>query len=132
MENRPLLIVVNPGQQRRAGHRPFARRTDDQLHVAGDALGNPLRVILSAGQIADIAFAANLIDPLPVRAVIADKGYDAGHFVATIAAAGAQAVIPTYPGVSIRNTGMRVFFCHVRCPILKVDRGSFAVEAEVS
>lgn len=57
-------------------------------------MGNPLRVILSAGQIADIEFAANLIDPLPVQAVIADKGYDADHFVATIEAAGAQAVIP--------------------------------------
>jgi transposase len=62
--------------------------------VAVDALGNPLRVILSAGQIADIEFAANLIDQLPAQAVIADKGYDADHFVAAIEAAGAQAVIP--------------------------------------
>jgi transposase len=53
-----------------------------------------LTVIRSAGQIADIEFAADLIDQWPAQAVIADKGYDADHFVATIEAAGAQAVIP--------------------------------------
>ena len=52
-----------------------------------DALGNPLRVILSAGQIADIEYAADLIAQVPARAVIADKGYDADHFVAQIEAA---------------------------------------------
>jgi transposase len=65
-----------------------------KLHVAVDALGNPLRVILSAGQVSDIEYAPNLIDPLPAQAVIADKGYDADHFVAKVEATGAQAVIP--------------------------------------
>lgn len=57
-------------------------------------MGKPLRVILSAGQIADIDFAPALIKNLPSQAVVADKGYDADHFVATIEAAGAEAVIP--------------------------------------
>ncbi len=59
-----------------------------------DALGNPLRVILSAGQIADIDYAAKTIEHLSAQAIIADKGYDADHFIAKIEAAGAQAVIP--------------------------------------
>jgi transposase len=62
--------------------------------VAVDALGNPLRVILSAGQIADIDCAAALIENLPGQAVVADKGYDADHFVTKIEATGAVAVIP--------------------------------------
>jgi transposase len=62
--------------------------------VAVDALGNPLRVILSAGQIADIDYASALIKDLPGQAIVADKGYDADHFVARITATGAQAVIP--------------------------------------
>lgn len=62
--------------------------------MAVDALGNPLRVILSAGQIADIDCAAALISNLPSQAVVADKGYDADHFVASIEAAGAVPVIP--------------------------------------
>lgn len=65
-----------------------------KLHVVVDALGNPLRVILSAGQIADIDRASALIENLPTQAVVADKGYDADHFVARIEAAGAEAVIP--------------------------------------
>lgn len=62
--------------------------------MAVDALGNPLRVILSAGQIADIDHASALIKDLPGQAVVADKGYDANHFVARIEATGAEAVIP--------------------------------------
>ena len=62
--------------------------------MAVDALGNPLRVILSAGQIADIDYAAKTIEHLSAQAIIADKGYDADHFIAKIEAAGAQAVIP--------------------------------------
>ena len=62
--------------------------------MAVDALGAPLRVILSAGQVADIDCAAPLIKNLPSQAVVADKGYDADHFVARIQATGAEAVIP--------------------------------------
>ena len=53
-----------------------------------------MRVILSAGQIADIDYASALIENLPAQAVVADKGYDADHFVTRIEATGAQAVIP--------------------------------------
>ena len=59
-----------------------------------DALGNPLRVILSAGQIADIEQAAALIKDQPASFIVADKGYDSDAFVQTILAQGAQAVIP--------------------------------------
>jgi transposase len=59
-----------------------------------DALGNPLRIILSAGQIADIERAAALIQDQPAEFVVADKGYDSDAFVTTITGQGSQAVIP--------------------------------------
>ncbi|MFH1043663.1 MAG: IS5 family transposase [Pseudomonadota bacterium] len=65
-----------------------------KVHTAVDALGNPLRLILSAGQIADIDFATDLIADIRADAVIADKGYDADALVQRIQASGAQAVIP--------------------------------------
>jgi len=65
-----------------------------KLHVAVDALGNPLRVILSAGQIADIEQAEALIKDPPAEFVVADKGYDSDAFVETITAQGSQPVIP--------------------------------------
>jgi len=65
-----------------------------KLHVAVDALGDPLRVILSVGQIAGIKQAAALIKDQPSRFIVAGKGYGSHAFVQTISARGAQAVIP--------------------------------------
>ncbi len=62
--------------------------------MAVDALGNPLRVILSAGQIADIEQASALIKDQSAGFVVADKGYDSDAFVAEITAQGSHAVIP--------------------------------------
>ena len=59
-----------------------------------DALGNPLRWILTGGEVADITQANTLIEGLCPQTVIGDKGYDADALVARIHAAGAQAVIP--------------------------------------
>jgi transposase len=65
-----------------------------KLHLAVDAAGRPLRLILTEGQVADVSYAAELIEDLPAKAVIADKGYDADTLVQDIRAAGAKAVIP--------------------------------------
>lgn len=59
-----------------------------------DAAGNPLRVILSARQVADIAQATALIKDQAAEFIVADKGYDADALVATMTEQGSQAVIP--------------------------------------
>jgi transposase len=65
-----------------------------KIHAAVEALGNPLRLRLSEGQVADIREAPALIQGLAAQAVVGDKGYDADELVRTIEAQGAQAVIP--------------------------------------
>jgi len=60
-----------------------------------DALGNPVRFILTAGQLHDILQAEDLISGFSFENLLADKGYDADHFRARVAQAGAQAVIPS-------------------------------------
>ncbi len=65
-----------------------------KIHAVVDALGNPLRWILTGGQTADITQAPSLIEGLRAQVVVGDKGYDADALVALINAAGAQAVIP--------------------------------------
>jgi transposase len=65
-----------------------------KIHAAGDALGNPIRLIGSAGQRNDIAFAHELVDGLEAGATIADKGYDADHLCDRLAHTGANVVIP--------------------------------------
>lgn len=57
-------------------------------------MGNPLRVILTAGQISDIKQAAALIKGQSAEYIVADKGYDSDAFVEAITTQGGQAVIP--------------------------------------
>ena len=65
-----------------------------KIHAAVDALGNPLRCILTGGEVAEITQAEALLAGWPLAAVIADKGYDANALVEWINARGAIAVIP--------------------------------------
>jgi len=65
-----------------------------KIHAAGDALGNPVRLIGSPGQRNDIAFAHELVDGFVADATIADKGYDADHLCERIAETGSEVVIP--------------------------------------
>ena len=65
-----------------------------KIHAAGDALGNPVRLIGSPGQRNDIAFAHELIEGFAADVTIADKGYDADHLCDKIAESGGQPVIP--------------------------------------
>ncbi len=65
-----------------------------KIHATVDALGNPLRLLLSGGQVADITRAQDLIADLSAQAVVGDKGYDADVLVQCIEQSGAQAVIP--------------------------------------
>lgn len=59
-----------------------------------DALGNPLRFILTGGQRNDITQADDLIAGFSCQYVIADKGYDADNFRQTVLEEGATPVIP--------------------------------------
>jgi putative transposase len=63
--------------------------------VGVDALGNPVRFILTAGQVNDILQAEDLISGLSFDKLLADKGFDCDRFRARIAQAGAEAVIPS-------------------------------------
>ena len=65
-----------------------------KIHAAGDALGNPVRLIGSPGQRNDIAFAHALVDGFAADVTIADKGYDADHLCERIAQTGGEVVIP--------------------------------------
>lgn len=65
-----------------------------KLHAAVDALGNPLRFLLTPGQRSEITQAEGLLRGYQAGAVIADKGYDSDALVGEIEDSGAEAVIP--------------------------------------
>lgn len=47
------------------------------MNAAVDVLGNPVRIVLSEGQSADVTSAGPLLEGLDFDVFIADKGYDA-------------------------------------------------------
>jgi transposase len=59
-----------------------------------DALGNPLRLLLTAGQRHDSPQACPLIEGFEPRVLIADKGYDSDTLIESVTAKGIAAVIP--------------------------------------
>ena len=65
-----------------------------KIHAATDALGNPVRFILTGGERNDITQIEGLLDGLTADHVLADKGYDGQRAMDAIAATGAKPVVP--------------------------------------
>lgn len=65
-----------------------------KIHAACDALGNPVRFILTGGHVSDYVPSLDLIAGFKPHAVLADKGYDGDSFISAIKAIGAHAVVP--------------------------------------
>jgi len=66
-----------------------------KIHVLVDALGNPLKMVLTAGQVHDLAGADALLPDREAAALLADKAYDADErVIEPLQAAGKTAVIP--------------------------------------
>ena len=63
--------------------------------MLADALGRPLRILLTGGQVHDSKAANQMLDGVEAGAVIADKAYDSNAIRHTIAAAGMIAVSTT-------------------------------------
>lgn len=66
-----------------------------KIHAAVDALGNPVKFILTPGQRNDITQAERLTEDLEDTIVIADKGYDSTSFVESLQNKGCTVVIPS-------------------------------------
>jgi len=62
--------------------------------VSVDALGNPLRLLLTAGQAHEAPHAERVLKGYETEFVMGDKAYDAEHVLLTITEMDAEAVIP--------------------------------------
>ena len=63
--------------------------------MLADALGRPLRFIITAGQVNDVTQAPALLEGQTGDAVLADKAYDSNDLRDQIASMKAEAVIPS-------------------------------------
>lgn len=65
-----------------------------KVHVTVDALGNPLRLLLTGGQVNDSTQALALLEGFDFEGVIADRAYDTDEILAFIEGNKATVVIP--------------------------------------
>ena len=65
-----------------------------KIHVIVDALGNPLALSLTGGQVHDITQAETLTAEIQAEALLADKGYDSDKYVASLEVRAIKPVIP--------------------------------------
>jgi transposase len=65
-----------------------------KIHMLADALGRPLRLVISAGQVHDCTQADRLLEDIETTHVIADKGYNSERVLEKIKELGASPVIP--------------------------------------
>ena len=65
-----------------------------KIHAIVDALGNPLAIGLTGGQVHDITQAEALLAEVEPKALIADKGYDADGFIDALTVRRIEPVIP--------------------------------------
>ncbi|CAN5468649.1 IS5-like element ISLpl3 family transposase [soil metagenome] len=66
-----------------------------KIHAVCDALGNPLRFVLTPGQRHDSKPVPELLDGLPAKALLADKAYDSDKIVQSTQEKGIQVIIPS-------------------------------------
>ncbi len=86
--------------------QPFKSKQDDEglgrscggfstkIHAVCDALGNPLRFIITPGQRHDVSQAIDIISGINTQALLADKGYDSDELREFVQKSGAAAHIP--------------------------------------
>ena len=79
-------------RQRRYG--PHKRGLNTKIHLAVDTLGMPVRVIATEGPRADCKEAIPLIQNLPCKALLADRGYDSDEIIECAKNSGIQSVFP--------------------------------------
>lgn len=89
-----------PGPQKNGGQAAQALGRSrggfsTKIHILVDALGNPLRFILTGGEVHDVTQAAALLAETQSDFVLADKGYDANSLIEQIETQNAIPVIPS-------------------------------------
>src|SRR5271163_858065 len=81
-------------QRRQSRHGPHKRGLNTKIHLAVDALGLPVRVLITPGTAADCGQALPLIEGISAEHLLADRGYDTNAILEQAAKQGMKPVIP--------------------------------------
>ena len=79
---------------RQSGDVENKRGLNTKIHLAMDANGMPVRIVVTEGTRADCKEAVHLIEGISAEALLADRGYDTNEILAYAVSAGMEPVIP--------------------------------------
>jgi transposase len=121
--------------QKKNGEQALARSRGGfscKIHVTVDALGNPLRFILTAGQRHAITQAQALLEGFDFEQLIADRGYAAEDFIDYLLEHGIKAVIPPHQRAKIlRDYDKWLYREHHLVECLSIKSSIFAMSFPV-
>ncbi len=78
-----------------SGHEPHQRGLNTKIHLAVDAFGLPVRVLITQGTTADCTRAGRLIEGLSADYLLADRGYDSNALIDQAKNQNMEPVIPS-------------------------------------
>ena len=64
-----------------SGYGPYKRGLNTKIHLAVDAHGMPVRMLITEGTRADCSQAEHLIEGIDAEYLLADKGYDSDKII---------------------------------------------------
>jgi len=79
---------------RQSRHEPYKRGLNTKIHLAVDANGMPVRIIITQGTAADCKQAGALVEGIDANVLFADRAYDTDEIITLAKAAGMEIVIP--------------------------------------
>jgi transposase len=81
------------GEGRQPGYEPHQRGLNTKPHLAVDAHGMPVRILITQGTTADCTQAGRLIEGRSAESLLADRGYDSDAIIEQARHQGMKAVI---------------------------------------
>ena len=81
-------------QGRQSGYEPHKRGLNTKIHLAVDAFGMPIRMLITQGTRADCTQASKLIEGITAGHLLADKAYDSDAIIEQAQNQGMNPVIP--------------------------------------
>ena len=81
-------------QRRKSGDGPYKRGLNTKIHLAVDAQGLPVRIVITEDSRADCTQAGRLIESINADYLLADKGYDSDAVIKQAKDQGMEPVIP--------------------------------------
>ena len=81
--------------RRQPSDEPHKRGLNTKLHLAVDAHGMPVNLLITEGTVADCTQACSLIEGIDAQALLADRAYDTHEIVAYCQSHDREPVIPS-------------------------------------